>query len=387
MKPLNSDSNANDLEKMYEQSFSGMGFFKPGQAVKTEVVSISKDCVFLQLNGKSEGILDLEELRDKEGKLNVKVGDQIRVFFLKAENGEMRFTTKISGDTAGAGMLEEAYREKIPVEGLVEKEIKGGYEIRIGEFRAFCPYSKMGERRSDNPAEYIGKHLTFKIQEYKDNGRSLLVSNRVIHEEARQERLEALKKTLHEGMVVTGAIKSIQSFGAFVDLGGIQALLPVSEISRSRVEDIQAVLAVGQEIQAAILQIDWQSERISLSMKSLLADPWETAKEKYPLGSKHTGKVVRLADFGAFVSLEPGIDGLMHSSEISKATSYGASREPAIKLGQTVSVEIIGVDQTNKRISLKPATTVEEDATAAKYLDASDDSTTYNPFAALLKKK
>jgi small subunit ribosomal protein S1 len=387
MKPLHPKSQADDLEKMYERSFSGMGYFKPGQAVETEVVSISKDCVFLQLSGKSEGILDRDELTDKEGKLAVKVGDPLRVFFLKAENGEMRFTTKISGDTAGAGMLEEAFFEKIPVEGLVEKEIKGGYEIRIGEFRAFCPYSKMGERRSDNPAEYIGKHLTFKIQEYKDNGRSILVSNRVIHEEARQERLEALKKTLREGMVITGAIKSIQSFGAFVDLGGIQALLPVSEISLTRVEDIQALLSVGQEIEASILQLDWRNERITLSMKSLLADPWETAKGKYPEGSKHTGKVVRLADFGAFVSLEPGIDGLVHSSEISKASSYGTRGELTVKLGQTISVEILGVDQVNKRISLKPATTIEEDETAARYMDASDDSTTYNPFAALLKKK
>jgi small subunit ribosomal protein S1 len=387
MKALKTDSDANDLEKMYEQSFSGMGYYKPGQAVKTEVVSISKDCVFLQLNGKSEGILDRDELTDKEGKLTVKVGDPLRVFFLNAENGEMRFTTRISGETAGAGMLEEAYHEKIPVEGLVEKEIKGGFEIRIGAFRAFCPYSKMGEKRSDNPAEYIGKHLSFKIQEYKDNGRSILVSNRVIHEEARQERLEALKKTLQEGMVITGAITSIQSFGAFVDLGGVQALLPVSEISRSRVEDIQALLSVGQEIQASILKIDWPNERISLSMKSLLADPWDMAKEKYPEGSKHAGKVIRLADFGAFVSLEPGIDGLVHISEISKASSYGTSREPALKLGQTLSVEILGVDQSNRRISLKPATTPEEDETSARYMDASADSTTYNPFAALLKKK
>ena len=201
------------------------------------------------------------------------------------------------------------------------------------------------------------------------------------------EKLEALKQTLQEGMVITGPIASIQSFGAFVDLGGIQALLPVSEISRSRVEDIQALLSVGQEIQASILKIDWQNERISLSMKSLLADPWEMAKEKYPEGSKHTGKVVRLADFGAFVSLEPGIDGLVHVSEISKASSYGTSGELSVKLGQTLSVEILGVDQANKRISLKPATTIEEDETTARYLDAADDSTTYNPFAALLKKK
>jgi small subunit ribosomal protein S1 len=299
----------------------------------------------------------------------------------------MRFTTKISGETAGAGMLEEAYHAKMPVEGLVEKEIKGGYEIRIGTFRAFCPYSKMGERRSDNPADYIGKRLPFKIQEYKDNGRSILVSNRVIHEEARQERLEALKESLQEGMVITASIASIQSFGAFVDLGGIQALLPVSEISRSRVEDIQAVLSVGQEIQAVILKIDWPNERITLSMKSLLADPWDSAWERYPVGSKHSGKVIRLADFGAFVSLEPGIDGLMHSSEISKASGSGTGREASLKLGQVLSVEILGVDQSGRRISLKPTSTLEEDETAARYMDASDDSTTYNPFAGLIKKK
>jgi small subunit ribosomal protein S1 len=387
MKALRPDSKADDLAKMYEQSFSGTGYFKPGQAVQTEVVSISKDCIFLQLNGKSEGILDRDELIDKEGNLAVKVGDSLRVFFRGAENGEMRFTTKISGNAAGAEMLEQAYLEKMPVEGLVEREIKGGYEIKFGEFRAFCPYSKMGERRSENSAEYVGKRLPFKIQEYKEHGRSILVSNRAIHEEARQEKLEALKQTLHEGMVISGSIVSIQPFGAFVDLGGIRALLPVSEISRSHVEDIQALLSVGQEIQASILQIDWRNERITLSMKSLLADPWETAIEKFPVGSKHSGKVARLADFGAFVSLEPGLDGLVHVSEINKASSYGANREFSVKLGQTLSVEILGVDPVNRRISLKPAKTAEEDETAAKYLDASDDSSTYNPFAALLKKK
>jgi small subunit ribosomal protein S1 len=387
MKPLNPDAKSDDLARMYEQSFSGFSSYKPGQALETEVVSISKDSVFLQLNGKSEGILDRDELTDEAGNLSVKVGDRLRVFFLKAENGEMRFTAKISGNAAGPEMLEQAYLEKMPVEGLVEREIKGGYEIKLGEHRAFCPYSKMGEKRSDDSAQYVGKRLPFKIQEFKDRGRSILVSNRVIHEEARAEKLEALKQTLHEGMVITGSIKSIQSFGAFVDLGGIQALLPISEISRSRVEDIQSQLSVGQEIQALILQIDWRSERITLSMKSLLADPWETAFEKYPAGSKHTGKVVRLADFGAFVSLEPGVDGLVHSSEINKASSYGSNRSLTVKLGQTLSVEVLGVDQANRRISLKPATTVEEDETTAKYLGGSDDSTTYNPFAALLKKK
>jgi len=383
----NSGSQSDELAKMYEQSFSGFSKFRPGQAVKAEVVSISKDSVFLQLNGKSEGIIDRDELADDEGELSVKAGDTIRAFFLKAEDGEMRFTTKISGKEAGSEMLEEAYLQKMPVEGLVDREIKGGYEVKLGDFRAFCPYSKMGDRRSEEGAVYVGKRLTFKIEEFKDRGRSILVSNRAIHEEARQARLEELKKSLREGMVVAGRVASIQSYGAFVDLGGIQALLPASEMSRARVEDIGAILSVGQEIEAAVLQLDWQRERISLSMKSLTADPWDSAAERYPVGSKHAGKVARLVDFGAFVSLESGVDGLVHSSELAKAGRGGPRGELSLKLGQELSVEVLGVDQAGRRISLKPASSAEEDATAAKYMDDSEDSETYSPFAALLKKK
>jgi len=387
MKALHSDPKSDALAKMYEQSFSGMEYYKPGQALETEVVSISRDCVFVRLNGKNEGLLDRDEFRDKDGKLAVEVGDRIRVYFLNAENGDMRFTTKIDGSKAGAGMLEQAFLDKTPVEGLVEKEIKGGYDVKIGEFRAFCPYSKMGERRADDPAEHVGKRLPFRIEEFKEGGRRILVSNRAIHEAARLERLEELKKTLREGLVVSGPVASIQSFGAFVDLGGAQALLPVSELGRSRVEDVHAVLSVGQEVRAAVLKIDWPNERITLSMKSLLADPWDSAAEKYPEGSKHAGTVARLAAFGAFVTLEPGLDGLLHESEISKAGAYGGRRDAGLKVGQTVSVQIIGVDQANRRISLHPASSVEEDATTAKYLDGPDDTETYNPFAALLRKK
>jgi small subunit ribosomal protein S1 len=306
---------------------------------------------------------------------------------MQAKNGEMHFTTRIGGDTAGPAMLEQAYHNKIPVEGLVEKEIKGGYEIKIGDSRAFCPYSQMGQKRTDTPADYVGKHLTFKITEYKENGRNILVSNRMIHEEAHQDNIETLKNNLQENMVIKGVIKSIQDYGAFVDIGGFQALLPVSEIGRSRVEDIRAILSVDQEIEASILKIDWKNERITLSMKSLLADPWEKAVEKYPEDSKHIGKVVRITDFGAFVSLEPGLDGLMHISELRASSKFSNSKELTVKPGQTLTVQILGVDRANKRISLKPATTLEEDETSTKYMETSTDNDTYNPFAALLKKK
>jgi small subunit ribosomal protein S1 len=359
---------------------------QPGQALETEIVSISNDCIFLQLSGKSEGVLDRAELTDKDGKLTVKEGDAIKVFFLQAKNGEMRFTTRISGDKAGQAVLENAYKNKIPVEGLVEKEIKGGYEIKLGESRAFCPFSQMGLKRADGAESPIGKRLTFKIQEYKEGGRNILVSNRVMLEEARAEQVEELKKTLKEGEVVKGTIASIQSFGAFVNLGGVQALLPISEIERNRVEDIHAVLSVGQEIEAEIIKIDWQSERISLSMKRLLSDPWSTAKENYPKDSKHSGTVVRITDFGAFVSLEPGLDGLVHISELRGEDKYGNAKVP-LKMGQTVSVLVQDVDVAKKRISLKPASALEDDESSKKYLDDGAAGDTYNPFAALLNKK
>ncbi len=386
MKQENTEESANSFAAMFENSLSKMAKLQPGQMVETQIVSISKDCIFLQLSGKSEGVLDRAELTDKDGKLTVKEGDTIKAFFITAKSGEMRFTTRISGDKAGSAMLENAYASKIPVEGVVEKEIKGGYEIKIGESRAFCPFSQMGLKRAETAETVVGKHLTFKIQEYKEGGRKIVVSNRAIEEEARQAQLEELKKTLVEKAVVKGTIKSIQDFGAFVDLGGVQALLPVSEISRSRVADIRAALTVGQEIEVEILKIDWATERISVSLKSLLSDPWTTAREKYPKESRHTGTVVRITDFGAFVSLEPGIDGLLHISELRGDDKYG-NPKVSVKMGQTVPVQVIDVDVAKKRISLKQASSAEEDENTKKYLNDGSAGDTYNPFAALLKKK
>ncbi len=386
MKQQSEDTGANSFASLFEKSLVKMEKLQPGQMVETHIVSISKDCVFLQLSGKSEGVMDKAEITDKDGKLTAEEGDAIKVYFLTAKNGEMRFTTRIAGDKAGSAMLENAFANKIPVDGLVEKEIKGGYEIRLGETRAFCPFSQMGMKRTENAETYVGKRLTFKIQEYKEGGRKIVVSNRAIQEEARQEQLEELKKSLHVNQVIKGTIKSIQDFGAFVDLGGVQALLPVSEISRTRVEDIRAVLTVGQEIEAEIIKIDWASERLSLSMKSLLSDPWSTAREKYPRDSRHSGTVARVTDFGAFVTLEPGIDGLLHISELRGEDKYGNAKV-AVTVGQKVEVQILDVDVSKRRVSLKQATSPEDDETSKKYLGGDSSGDTYNPFAALLKKK
>ncbi|MCF7915442.1 MAG: S1 RNA-binding domain-containing protein [Spirochaetaceae bacterium] len=363
-----------------------MDSLEPGQQIETTIVSISGDSVFLELSGKSEGVLDRAELVDSEGNVTVEEGDTIKAFFLYSKNGEMHFTTKITGDKAGNAVLEQAFESKIPVEGVVEKEIKGGFEVKIGEARAFCPYSQMGLKRIENPEEYIGKQFTFKILEYSENGRNILVSNRVILEEEHQQRVEELKQTLKENTVVTGTIKSVQDFGAFVDIGGVQALLPISEISRSRVDDIHAVFSEGQEIDASIIKLDWRNERITLSMKALLPDPWDEAATKYPVGSKHTGEVVRITNFGAFVTLEPGLDGLLHISEL-KTDSRQTNPQDIVKQGQKITVEIKSVDTERKRIGLKRVSSTQEDENFKKYLDSEteNESETYNPFAELLK--
>ncbi len=374
--------NKEEFASLYENSFSKMGSLEPGQQIETRIVSISGDSIFLELSGKSEGILERAELTDSDGNISVKEGDTINAFFLYSKNGEMHFTTKITGNKAENAVLEQAFESKIPVEGSIEKEIKGGFEIKIGDARAFCPYSQMGMKRIENPQEYIGKQLTFKILEYSENGRNILVSNRIILEEEHEQQVENLKKTLKENTRLKGTVKSIQDFGAFVDLDGVQALLPISEISRSRVDDIHAVLSEGQEIETSIIKLDWRNERITLSLKALLPDPWDEAASKYPIGSKHTGEVARITDFGAFVSLEPGLDGLLHISELRDDTGENNPRD-ILKKGQKITVQIKSIDIEKKRISLKRVSSIQEDKDYKKYLKP--ESETYNPFAELLK--
>lgn len=358
-----------------------------GQEIETEIVAIGNDTIFLDLNSKSEGVLPRAELADENGNLSVKEGDKIKAFYLGEKNGEARFTTKISGQSADKSMIENAWNSGIPVEGVVEKEIKGGYEIKIGGARAFCPYSQMGGRKRDEEVDFVGRHLVFKIQEYKNDGKNIVVSNRAILEEQRAKNLSSLESKIALGSIVTGKITALHNYGAFVDLGGFQALLPISEISRARVDDIEKALSVGQEITAKVIKADWKNERVSVSMKELEADPWDSVGEKFSVGDKIDGLVARVADFGVFVNLAPGIDGLVHVSEL--GVKKGTNLQKVFKKGDKMSVVVQGVDAAAKRISLTTSSSAEQDDSTREYLaraSGGDDGETYNPFAALLKK-
>ncbi|MDC7222462.1 MAG: 30S ribosomal protein S1 [Spirochaetales bacterium] len=385
MKDNQTNNNEESFAELFEKSTIKNDYLEPGQAVDTEIVAIAGDTIFLQLNGKSEGVLAAEEMTDKEGNLTVAEGDRVQVFFLKADNGEMRFTTRISSSEAGQAVLQSAYEKGVPVEGAVEKEVKGGFEVKLGQSRAFCPYSQMGTRRVEDASEWIGRHLTFKITELGERGRNIIVSHRAVLEAEREKQKEALTKTLEVGMKVKGTVRSLRDFGAFIDLSGIQALLPISEISHERVNDIESVLTVGQEIEAEVLKLDWKNDRISLSMKALAGDPWEDAAAKYREGSIHKGKVARIADFGAFVTLEPGLDGLVHVSELATEKRNVRPRD-VLEMGEEIRVRILSIDRGSKRISLKHVGEGEEDTDYSSYSPESSGET-YNPFAALLKDR
>ena len=361
--------------------------FEPGQMVETTVVAISSDTVFIDLGLKSEGFVDKSEFTDDEGNVSIKEGDRIKVYFASATRDELHFTTKLAGQNAGKDMLESAFQNGVPVEGHVTQEIKGGFEVMVGSTRAFCPYSQMGYRERKEPAEYVGKHLTFKIQEYKNEGKNIVLSNRVILAAEAEEKKAALAQKLQLGSIVKGTVSRIESYGAFVNIEGFEALLPVSEISHVHVNDVHDVLKIGQEVEAKIIRADWTKEKVSLSTKELEADPWDGIKAKFPVGTKIEGKISRVADFGLFINLAPAVDGLVHISKL--PVERNTNLKKVYKPGDSLAVTVDRVDTNEKRISLSPVVSSEEEVNAAEYQKAhasDDDGETYNPFAALLKK-
>ena len=326
--------------------------FSVGEKIDTTIVKITSEWIFLDLGAKSEGYLDKKELMDEEGNLTAKEGDTIAAFFLSSKHGEKLFTTKLLTRKSIDEYLFNAYKKQISLEATVEKEIKGGFEVKISANAAgFCPYSQMDTKRIDDVALYIGKKFDFMIIEYAENGRTIVLSRRPLLEKIEREKIEALKGSLQKGMLVHGVIKAVRDFGAFVDIGGIQALLPVSEMAWGKVQDAKALYFPGDKIEAKIINLDWENERITLSFKETLPDPWNEIGNKYPEGSIHKGQVSRLTDFGAFVTLEAGVDGLLHISKLARGKKIKHSRD-VLSPDAQLEVRIEKIDQQNKRISL-----------------------------------
>jgi len=319
--------------------------------VEGTIVSIGEEWVFVDIGAKSEGTIAREELLDDNREFQAKVGDPVTAYVVSTREGEILLSRKMTA-AASDDAIRGAHRSGVPVEGLVTEERKGGYSVAVLGKQAFCPYSQMDLRSAGVPSDYIGKRFTFRIAEFSDRGRNLVLSRREILEEERLKQVAQLKKTLKAGDEVQGTVQKLAPFGAFVDIGGIEGLIPMSELAWYRVGEVADVLRQGESVTVRILDLDWDNNRISLSLKQTLEDPWSSVSQRYAEETVLTGTVTKLMNFGAFVQLEPGVEGLIHISNLGMGRRINHPKE-AVSEGEEVQVRVITVDQSARRIGLE----------------------------------
>jgi small subunit ribosomal protein S1 len=338
--------------QIFEQNKTSLTRLEPGQKVKTTVVAVSGDSVFVDLGGKSEGIIALSEFKDENGVLRVKTGDEIDAFFVSVEQGVRRLTTVVKGySTVHLADLRAAYEAELPVSGKVSGVVKGGFAVMLGKVRCFCPLSQIDFKTTRDAASYLGETMFFKILEFAENGANIILSRKILLQEEREKEMERLRESLQVGQEVSGKVKSIQRFGIFVDIGGTDGLVPMSEIGWGVTENIEESFSVGQELTVKIIALDWEKNRLTLSLKEMQADPWLNIAEEYPADRRVSGTVVRIAPFGAFVNLAPGVDGLIHISKLGAGRRIKHPRE-VLEVGQMVEAVVVSSDASARRISL-----------------------------------
>ena len=333
-----------------------------GDRVRGTVVSIGHEVAVLELEGGGEGTLETLELRDEGGQLTVAVGDTIeaRVVGLGEKAGFVtlrRGATRAAGRDVGAG-LAEAAATGLPVEGLVTGVNKGGLEVTVGGVRAFCPISQLELRPVADPATYVGQKLLFRVTRFEDDrrGPNVVLSRRALLEEEARARAADTRAKLVPGAVLSGTVTALKDFGAFVDVGGIEGLLPASEIGFQRGTKPADVLAVGQPVTVQVMRIERRDdpkrpEQVSFSLKALERDPWDDALATLRAGALVRGRVTRAEPFGAFVEVAPGVEGLLHVSELGAGKRLRHARE-AVKPGDAVEVTVLAIDAEKRRISL-----------------------------------
>jgi small subunit ribosomal protein S1 len=343
-----------------------------GSTVTGTVISIGDDVLFVDLGGKSEGMLGLDQVRDRDGQLQVQVGDRIeaRVVETGGESGVVVLRRSLGKGPEAAAELQQAFDHQIPVEGLVAGTNKGGFEVQVAGVRAFCPISQIDNRFVEVPEQFVGQRLQFRITKI-DTGRGrpdIVLSRRALLEEEAAERAAEVREHLEVGVVLRGTISSLKDYGAFVDLGGLEGLLHVSELGHARVGHPSEVVNVGDSVEVQVIKIEpspkqGRSEKISLSLKALERDPWDDVAGRFAPGSVIPGQVVRIQPFGAFVEIASGIEGLIHISELAADKRINNPRE-VVEVGQRIEVTVLSVDAENRRISLSLAA-AERDSSAA----------------------
>lgn len=331
-----------------------------GDTVRGRVVSVGSEAVFVELGSKAEAMIDIEQVKDGQGAVRVSVGDTIeaRVVEVRDNIAVLRMAMGTSRGPEAKAELVQAHAHGIPVEGLVTAVVKGGVEVQVSGLRAFCPISQLDDKFVQDAAPYVGQRLTFRITRYETDRKNpnIVLSRRVLLEEENRLRAAETRASLREGAVVTGKVTSIKSYGAFVDLGGLEGMIHVSELGFSRVENPADVLHEGQQVEVQVLRMEKtgdakRPERIALSLKALAQDPWEEVEQRFPEGARVRGKVARLQQYGAFVEVLPGIEGLVHISQLGAGRRVQHPRE-VVRVGDEVEVTVLGVDRARRRISL-----------------------------------
>jgi len=324
----------------------------PGEMASGRVVKISKDTVFVDLGGKSEGLADIQEFLDKGGNLTIKQGDGVELRVASIRDGiHLTKGMKVQGANA-LEILREAKENLIPVEGRVLKVIKGGFEVDLSGIRAFCPLSQINLSFCEKPEDHVGARCPFRIMEIKEKGKNIIVSRRVLLEEEQEKKSKETLARLKPDLECEGRVTKLADFGAFVDIGGIEGMVHISEISHGRISHPSEILKPGQQVKVKVMKIEADKEgrpKVSLSIKALEPDSWEKGLE-FEEGDIICGKVSRLTDFGAFVEVALGVDGLVHISEISYERVPHPSR--FLHEGDSVEVVVMGIDRQTHRISL-----------------------------------
>ena len=338
-----------DFAALFEASVKAKRI-EQGQTIEGTIVGIGPDVAFVDVGGKGEAEIDVEELKDADGDIEVSVGDRIQAVVLSTSGG-LKLSRKLARGAATQRQLEDAFHTGLPVEGRVEKAVKGGYEVRIGGQRAFCPFSQIDILRTD-PSMHEGKVYTFRISEYKEGGRNLVVSRRALLEEEQKGRAAEVRESIVAGAVLTGRVASVREFGAFIDLGGgVQGLLHISEMGWSRVADPSLIMKPGEQVTVKVLQVDDAKQKISLGLKQLQDDPWAAVASRYEIGRVVRGRVTRVTEFGAFVEIEPGVEALAHASTFPPTGRRDGWRSE-VKPGTEAVFEILSIDPDKKRIGV-----------------------------------
>src|SRR5512135_1410138 len=335
------------MSEMYEGTLSNI---EEGEIVKSKVLRVTDAAVILDVGFKSEGAVAIDEFKDPK---SLKEGDEVEVYLehLEDQDGAVVLSKKKADFMRVWEKIREAFEKDEPVTGALVKKIKGGVVVDLMGVDAFLPGSQIALRRVPNIDELLGQSYEFKIIKLNKRRRNIVVSRRVLLEAERKTKREVLMKELQVGQVRTGVVKNITDFGAFIDLGGVDGLLHITDMSYGRVSHPSEMVRLGQELQVKILDIDWERERISLGLKQLQEHPWKDVAAKYPVGTRVQGKVVSITNYGALIELEPGIEGLVHISEMSWTRNV---RHPSkiVSIGETIEAVVLKVDEGEEEISL-----------------------------------